>query len=148
MASVRSPLFSLTASGTIKNLLTYSHGPGGAYVKGNRLILDEKFLFYQKKYFSQTLEQQIVRSAFKEALGAWGDLTSEEKQGYKEKAKKVQNTAIGLFIHDKFAEYYNPPAEKIDYHETLATGHVENIGDDYRINTKQLAHIVNIRRLR
>lgn len=148
MASVKSPLFSLTASGTIKNLLTYSHGPGGAYVKGNRLILDERFLFYQKKYFSQTLEQQIVRSAFKEALGAWGDLTPEEKQGYKEKAKSVQNTAIGLFIQEKFADYYSPPVEKVEYHETLRTGYIDDLNDEYRINTKQLAHIVNVRRLR
>ena len=148
MPKVKNPLFSIDARGTINDLLTFTSINGKSIVKGNRLLPNNTFSFDVKKYFSQTVSQQVVRSAFKETLGAWGDLTLEQKTVYKERAKSLNNTGVGLFVQENFDNHYTPVLDKIEYHDTLRTGFVEDLNDVYRINTKQLAHIVYLRRLK
>lgn len=141
MPVVQSPLFSLKAKGTIGDLLTYTSGYGKAIVKGNRLVLNDTFSFDVKKYFSQTLEQQIVRSAFKETIGNWNILTPEQKEVYKDKAKGKNTTAIGLYIQENFNSNYSPASERNEYLEDIMTGFIQDMEDVNRINTRMLAYI-------
>ncbi len=107
MATVDSPLFSLTSSGTLKNLLTYTHGINKAVVKGNRLEKSGLYHFRVKPYFSETRDQLGVRENFKNAIESWNDLTVQQKDEYKEKVKGKPITAVGQFVKEFMSDNYD-----------------------------------------
>lgn len=141
MAVVTSPLFSLKASGNIDKVLVYAGNKFRNVVRGNRLIKEGAYHFRQARVFSQTLAQQIVRSAFKETISDWNNLTPSQQNFYKERAKTLPTTAQAIYIKENFASNYNPVQEKAEYLEDICTGFIEDMADENRINTRMLAYI-------
>lgn len=107
MAKITGGLLSITASGTIGKMLTYSISKGVQYVKGNRLEKSGAYHFIKKKYFSETEDQLGVREYFKNAINEWNKLNDEEKQEYYKKAKSEKNTAVGIFVKKEMKLYYD-----------------------------------------
>jgi hypothetical protein len=113
MARITGPLFSASSSGTLGGLLTYGKYKRAAVCRANRFEKDNIFSCSQKVYISQTVKQISVRDTFRRAISEWNLLTDDEKNVYKNLAKGVKNTAVGLFIQEKIILYHDLAAYKI-----------------------------------
>jgi hypothetical protein len=69
MAKTKGPAFSLTASGTIGNALTYQKNKAGKYVRG-----------YNKPSGPPSINQEVIRQYTKEAVALWHWLTDDERE--------------------------------------------------------------------
>ena len=107
MVKVKSPCYSVTASGGLGEAIIFSSSKGVKYAKGNRLKKVGLFYFVKKKYTTQTAKQLASRDNFRNAIKAWNLLPEPEKQFYKGEAKEKYNTAIGVFIKAYLREYYD-----------------------------------------
>ena len=99
MAKVKGPLFSLNASGSVGDLMTFS-----ARISGPQVRYQKK----QKDVITGARTEQ--REFFKEAVEAWNALSEEEKEEYNERAKPLALTGYNLFI----SEYEAAPSK--EYH--------------------------------
>ena len=115
MAKVTGPLFSISASGTLGDTLTYSKQKCRHYVKGNRLELDGDYHFKQKIYDSQTVKQMAVREYFSNAVESWKNLSEEQKEVYINLAKGRPFTPISLYIKEYMNTNYSEAIYKNAY---------------------------------
>lgn len=122
MPKVKSPLLSVSASGKIGNDIIYTSWKGQPRVIGLRLEKRNKFWLSRKKYFSQSEGQQAIRGTFKKAIIEWRKLSVAEKKVWKDIAKKIQNTAVGLFVQDWIDNFYNRNQFKLDWLFSVGLG--------------------------
>ncbi len=80
MAKVTAPLLSLDAKGTLAKKMTFQNRKGTNTVYWNKGHSDNP---------SEASETQ--RTWFREATQAWNELTDEQKQTYKDRAKAIKN---------------------------------------------------------
>ncbi len=95
MAKVKNPLLSLSASGTIGNIVTY------AKRKFNQVVS----IKLTRKDSNSSL-QQVLRQVFIEGTAAWNLLTDPQKLQYEEDAKSLVMTGYNLFIQEYINENY------------------------------------------
>ena len=124
MTKVKAPLMSISATGTIGNILTYGKVKGRQYVKSNRLELYGLYYFKQKKYHSQTVKQMAGREYFKNAIESWENLTEEQKQVYINKAKGEPVTPISLYIKEYMVTNYSQAIYKNAYLFGIGAGRI------------------------
>jgi hypothetical protein len=91
MAKTRAPLGSFSASGSIRKTLTYRSNLGQNIVSGYSKPGD-----YRVTPASEG--QDLQREKYREAVLAWGELSSEEKSEYQEQAKPMNLTGYNLFL--------------------------------------------------
>lgn len=94
MAKVRSPLFSQRASGTLAEVLTFSHRKTGQQVRTQRKQKDQN-----------TIGQIAQRVKYIEAVSAWNNLSTSEKSLWIVRAYGQNLTGYNLFVADFLNEY-------------------------------------------
>lgn len=107
MAKVTGALCSVTASGSLKNTLTYSKFKQTQTVKGIRLEKVSPYHLRNKPVHSQTLKQLSVRDRFRTLIGQWNNLSANDKQVYKNIVSALPITAIGYYIKENFKKTYD-----------------------------------------
>ncbi|MEE9572505.1 MAG: hypothetical protein V3W20_05630 [Candidatus Neomarinimicrobiota bacterium] len=122
MAKITGGLFSESVSGNVGGMLVYSTSKGVQTVKGNRLKLDSIYHFRKKPVSSQTLSQLSIRDTFRKGIKAWNNLSVAGKQVYKDAAKKVKNTALGVFMKDFIDEFHNEALYRINWLWSVGAG--------------------------
>jgi hypothetical protein len=92
MAKVTAPLLSLDAKGTLAKKMTFQNRKGTNTVYWNKGHSD-----------NPSEASEIQRTWFREATQAWKELTDEQKQTYKDRAKAIKNenlTGYNLYIRE------------------------------------------------
>ena len=92
MAKVTAPLLSLDAKGTLAKKMTFQNRKGTNTVYWNKGHSD-----------NPSEASEIQRTWFREATQAWNELTDEQKQTYKDRAKAIINekiTGYNLYIRE------------------------------------------------
>lgn len=108
MAIVDTPFLSAGASGSIGSTVIYSDYMGLAIVKGSYLTNWNGYYFDRSPPVSNTVDQQAIRSVFRDASDAWEVLPAFMQQEYNDLAKGQALTGRNLFIRDYIDEHYNP----------------------------------------
>ena len=94
MAKVQRPLFSLDASGSIGDVITYSKTFGGNVCKKIPVVNVEP-----------SSHQLRIREIYSEGVEEWNDLTEEQKEIYNESAIGLQMTGFNLFMQEYMNEH-------------------------------------------
>ncbi len=115
MAKVTGPLFSDSASGNLRKTIVYTRSKNKEIVKGNRLKKNDTYSFDIKKYDTQTSKQLAVREEFKNALQSWKELTEEQKNEVKEKARMLGLSGTALYIREYMKQNYEEKQYLIYY---------------------------------
>jgi hypothetical protein len=102
MTKLIAPLGSHSASGSIAGAFTYSNRKSGAQVR---------FQKKQKDVITEARTEQ--RELYSSAVAGWNDLTDEEKDVYKNRAKNLQMSGYNLYIKENISTPTPPPPEPV-----------------------------------
>jgi hypothetical protein len=94
MATVKSPLFSLDASGTVGKAIVYSNWKGRAYVREHIIPFNP-----------QSTEQVNLRTAFTLLVAYWQTLTAGNKASWNLFAQASRISGFNIFISRGIREY-------------------------------------------
>lgn len=106
MPIVKSPLFSLTASGSVGKTITYLNGKDRKEARGLRLVKNNKYYFTTREYYSNSSNQYNIRDTFAKAVQEWKELSEAEKEVYIIQAAGKPITGYNLFLKDYISKNY------------------------------------------
>ena len=99
MPKVKGPLFSLSASGTFKNMLEFRTGGGKTIVAPARAPNPIR-----------SLAQQGQSTRFKNASAAWASLGNTAQATWKARATKLGKKGYQFFLAEYIGQKITPPA--------------------------------------
>lgn len=101
MATVRGPLFSVSASGSFRGIVFATSGTR-TVVAGER-----------QKLPGRTPAQQAQAARFQTALTAWNGLDASAKQSWRTAATGTGNSGYQLYISEYIGQNIAPPSQPI-----------------------------------
>jgi len=103
MARTRGPLFSLDASGAVRDVIVYSKWKGRQYVRG-----------WSQPYQPRTDLQVVQRAYFTQSNWGWHDLTGDQQAAWDTYAKGFEMSGWNKYCSAYIAARrggYTPPSE-------------------------------------